>query len=505
MERFYITTAIPYANSEPHIGFAMEAVQADFLARYHRMLGEDVYFLTGTDEHGMKIADKAKELGKTPQEHVDDIVKMNQALKNILNLTYDDFIRTTSDRHKKGAQKLWMKLVEAGDIYKDTYSGYYCPGCEAYITEKDIVDGNCPIHKKPVHQFSEENYFFKLSKYSKKIGQLIESDELKILPEFRKREFLNVVKEGLKDISFSRPKSALEWGIHVPDDPMHVMYVWCDALSNYITALDFENNGELFQKYWPCDVHVIGKDILRFHAGIWIGMLLSAKLPVPKSIYVHGFITSGGHKMSKSLNNVISPFDIYEKYGTEGLRYYLLREIPTADDGDFTAERFEELFNGELANNLGNLVNRVFAMTERYFKGKVPDSKKTYEDIVKKTEYLWETYHASINNFEIKKAIEEILAYTKTANLFIDEQKPWVLAKENPEELGDVLYTLLEMLRHVGYLLYPVLPETSEKILNALSLKVFAENFKSVEKWGGLEEGIKTEMPKQLFPRIEAK
>ena len=505
MERFYVTTAIPYANSAPHIGFAMEAVQADCLARYHRMLGEDVYFLTGTDEHGMKISDTAKELGKTPQEHVDDMVRLNKALKNILNLTYDDFIQTTSERHKKGAQALWMRLLEAGDIYKDSYSGYYCTGCEAYITEKEIVDGNCPIHKKPVHKFSEENYFFKLSKYSKKIGEMIEKDELKILPESRKNEFLNVVKDGLKDISFSRPKSALQWGIEVPNDPMHVMYVWCDALSNYITALDFEHNGELFEKYWPCDVHVIGKDILRFHAGIWIGMLLSAKLPVPKSIYVHGFINSGGHKMSKSLNNVISPFDVYEKYGTEGLRYYLLREIPTTDDGDFTYSRFEEIFNGELANNLGNLVNRVLAMTERYFGGKVPDSTKSFEDIIKKTGYLWEVFHNSINNFNFKKAIEEILAYTKTANLFIDEKKPWALAKENSAELADVLYTLLEMLRHIGYMLYPFLPETSEKILSALSQKVLTDNFKTVEKWGSLEPKTKTEIPKQLFPRIEAK
>jgi methionyl-tRNA synthetase len=469
------------------------------------MLGEHVYFLTGTDEHGMKIADTAKELGKTPIEHVDDMVRLNQALKTILNLSYDDFLRTTSDRHKRGAQKLWKELVKSGDIYKDNYSGYYCTGCEAYITEKDIVDGKCPIHKKKVNKFSEENYFFKLSKYSKKIGQLIEKDELKILPESRKNEFLNVVKDGLKDISFSRPKSALEWGIPVPDDFTQVMYVWCDALSNYITALDYENSGELFEKFWPCNVHLIGKDILRFHAGIWIGMLLSANLPLPKSIYVHGFITSGGHKMSKSLNNVISPFDVYEKYGTEALRYYLLREIPTTDDGDFTYERFEELFNGELANNLGNLVNRVLSMTERYFKGKVPKTDAQDEDIIKKTEYLWEIYHKSFNNFELKKITEEIMAYAKTANLYIDDKKPWVLAKENMAELGNVLYNLLEMIRHIGYALYPFVPETSEKILVALSQKIFTDNFKKVENWGALISESKIEMCKPLFPRIEKK
>jgi len=265
MSKFYVTTSIPYANANPHIGFAMEVIEADFLARYHRLLGDDVYFLTGTDEHGMKIHDTAEELGISPQEHVDNIAAKNKELKGLLNLTYDDFIRTTSERHKKGAQKLWMKLVEAGDIYKDQYEGFYCKGCEAYVTEKDLEDGKCPIHKKPVEKFSEENYYFKLSKYSDKIVELVESGELRVEPEYRKREFLNVAKEGLRDISFSRPKEKLTWGVEVPNDPDHTMYVWCDALSNYITALDYENDGELFKKYWPCDAHVIGKDIIRFH------------------------------------------------------------------------------------------------------------------------------------------------------------------------------------------------------------------------------------------------
>ncbi len=503
MERFYVTTAIPYANSAPHIGFAMEAIQADCLARYHRMIGDDVYFLTGTDEHGMKIFDTAAELGLTAQEHVDLVAKLNVDLKDQLNLSYDDFIRTTSDRHKAGAKKLWTKLFEKGDIYKDKYEGFYCSGCEAYVTEKDLVDGKCPTHKKAVHKFSEENYFFRLSKYSKKIEQLIESDELLILPASRKKEFLNVLKEGLTDVSFSRPKEALTWGIDVPNDPNQTMYVWCDALSNYITALDYEHNGGLFEKYWPADVHVIGKDILRFHAGIWIGMLLSAGIEIPKCIYVHGFITSGGHKMSKSLQNVVSPVEVSDKYGRDALRYYLLREIPTTDDGDFTIERFEELYNSDLANNLGNLVNRVFSMTERYLEGVVPRKSGDDEAFSAKYSAMWERYHDAINQFNLKKALEEVLDHINDANRYIENEKPWAVAKENEEKLKDILYNLLEKLRHIANALYPFVPEASEKILKGLGQIILPENFGNVERWGTLKEGIKLGKLNPLFPRIE--
>jgi len=507
MERFYVTTAIPYANSAPHIGFAMEIVQADVLARYHRMIGDDVYFLTGTDEHGMKIFDTAKELGLSAKEHVDMVAKLNADLKGQLNLTYDDFIRTTSDRHKVGAEKLWMKLVENGDIYKDAYEGFYCSGCEAYITEKELVEGNCPIHKKPVHRFSEENYFFRLSKYSERIKQLIESDELLILPRSRKKEFLNIVKEGLTDISFSRPKEALTWGIEVPNDPSQTMYVWCDALSNYITALDYKHEGVLFEKYWPANVHIIGKDILRFHAGIWIGMLLSAGLEIPKSIYVHGFITSGGSKLSKSLKNVVSPVDISEKYGTDALRYYLLREIPTMDDGDFTIERFEDLYNSDLANNLGNLVNRVFSMTERYFDGVIPGKPENNDIFHKKYAVMWERYHDAISQFNLKKALEEIILHIDDANRYIENEKPWVIAKEDKEKLKDIIYNLLEMLRHIGTALYPFIPSASEKILSAFGLSIEDEvangDFADMQLWGSLKQGVKLIKLKQLFPRID--
>ncbi|MCD6109911.1 methionine--tRNA ligase [bacterium] len=503
MERFYVTTAIPYANSAPHIGFAMEVIQADALARYHRLIGDDVYFLTGTDEHGMKIFDTAKELGLTAQEHVDMVAKLNMDLKEQLGLSYDDFIRTTSDRHKIGAKALWMKLFEKGDIYKGKYDGFYCSGCEAYITEKDLVDGKCPIHEKPAIKFSEENYFFKLSKYSKEIERLIESDELLILPKSRKKEFLNVVKEGLTDVSFSRPKEALTWGIEVPNDPNQTMYVWCDALSNYITALDFENNGKLFEKYWPADVHIIGKDILRFHAGIWIGMLLSAGIEIPKAIYVHGFITSGGHKMSKSLHNVVSPVDIAEEYGNEALRYYLLREIPTTDDGDFTIDRFKDLYNSDLANNLGNLVNRVFSMTNRYLDGVVPRKPVENSAFYEKYSAMWEHYHEAIENFNLKKALEEVMLHVDDANKYIEDEKPWVVAKEDKEKLKDILYNLLEMLRHIGGALYPFIPKTSKKILTALGCKLFDGKFADTQLWGNLEEGTKLKKLEHLFPRIE--
>lgn len=503
MSKFYVTTSIPYANANPHIGFSMEAVEADFLARYHRLIGDDVYFLTGTDEHGMKIHDTAEELGITPQEHVDNIAEKNRELKDLLNLTYDDFIRTTSDRHKKGAQKLWMKLVEAGDIYKDKYEGYYCKGCEAYVTEKDLEEGKCPTHKKPVEKFSEENYYFKLSKYSDKIVELVEKGELRVEPEYRKREFLNVAKEGLRDISFSRPKEKLSWGVEVPDDPDHTMYVWCDALSNYITALDYENEGEMFQKYWPCDAHVIGKDIIRFHVGIWIGILLSAGLEVPKMIPIHGFIGSGGQKMSKSLGNVISPVDVVEKYGTDPLRYYLLREIPTTEDGDFTFERFEEVYNSELANNLGNLVNRVTKMTERYFEGVVPELSEPDEGIKKGIEEMWTTYHKMIDKFDIKKAVEAVILQVDAANKYIEDKKPWALAKEDEKELGNVLYNLLEVLRHVGYALYPYIPQAAEKLLKTFNREPLGSDLSEVSNWGGLKVGEKIGECEPLFPRID--
>ncbi|MDO8656624.1 MAG: methionine--tRNA ligase, partial [Nanoarchaeota archaeon] len=402
-----------YVNAPPHIGHALEFIQADAMARYHRMIGDDTYFLTGTDEHGVKIYQAAEKAGMVVQDFVDKNAQTFMDLKDILWLSYDDFIRTSSARHKEGAKKIWEKMWAAGDIYKGKYEGLYCVGCEAFIPEKDLdAGGNCPIHKKKPEKLVEENYFFKLSKYSDEIRKMIEDGKLVVLPESRKNEMLNIIgEEGLHDVSFTRPKSALPWGVDVPNDENQVMYVWCDALSNYITAIDYAHEGELFKRYWPCDVQLIGKDILRFHAGIWIGMLMSAEIEIPKSIYVHGFVTSEGQKMSKSIGNVVNPFEYLEKYGVDALRYYLLRESPTTDDGDFGHERFVDLYNSELANSLGNLVNRVVTMVGRYLDGKVPEKTKG-EGVADFVTGVFEKYKVAFDGFNIKGACEQILALT---------------------------------------------------------------------------------------------
>lgn len=503
MSKFYIATSIAYTNAKPHVGFAMELVQADCLARFHRMLAEDVLFTTGTDEHGMKLAQSAKENNMTPKEFTDIHSAEFRKLTEFLNITCDRFIRTTEPDHKKTVQKLWKMISESGDLYKGKYSGLYCVGCEAYITEKDLVNGNCPNHNKPPEYFEEENYFFRYSKYLAEIKKLIEDGTLKIIPEFRKKEMLNLIESGLedkRDISFSRPSSTLSWGIPVPDDDSQTMYVWCDALSNYLTGVDFHEQGEKFNTYWPTDVNLIGKDILRFHAGFWIAMLLSAKLPIPKAIYVHGYITSEGQKMSKSIGNVVDPFEVGEKYGVDPLRYYLLREIPTVDDGDFSRERFEALYNGELANNLGNLVSRVLTMAEKYCAGKVPAVAKE-ERIVNEVLKTWKEYQSNIEIFNLKVACETVFALLNFANQYIDETKPWQVAKTDPTQVHVILYHLLELIRHVSLMLSPFMPNTAKKIQDALHMedeKLYPEAI----QWGGLKEGTTVTKIDVLFPRL---
>ena len=393
-------------------------------------------------------------------------------------------------------------MFEAGDIYKGVYKGNYCVGCEAFIPEKDLDEGgNCPIHKKKPKQLEEENYFFKLSKYSDKIKELIESDKLFVYPEARKKEMLNIIgEEGLRDVSFSRPKDILPWGIDVPNDDTQVMYVWCDALSNYITAIGYEKETAAFKKYWPCDVHLIGKDILRFHAGIWIGMLISAGVEIPKAIYVHGFVTSEGQKMSKSIGNVVNPLEYIDKYGVDALRYYLLREIPTVDDGDFSQQRFVDLYNSELANSLGNLVNRVAMMVDRYLGGKVPAATKG-DDVATQAHDFVDKYMAAFDAFDIKTACETVVELTDFANKYIDDKKPWAVARENPAELGDILYDLLELLRYIATLLLPILPKAAGMIAGQLGLDVGGLKFD--KKWGMMKEGSTVKVAESLFPRIE--
>ena len=504
--KFYITSSIAYANAAPHIGFAMEICQADVLARYHQMKGDDVFFLSGMDENGSKAKKTAQEKGRNTQEFVNEISAKFQLLLDTLNISNNDFIRTTDQkRHWPAAQKLWNKLVETGDIYKGSYEGYYCVGCEAYLTEKDLVDGKCPNHQKAPEKIKEENYFFKLSKYSDQIREKIESDELEILPESRKNEILSMIKGGLRDVSFSRPKTVLDWGVPVPNDKTQTMYVWCDALTNYISALGYENNSEKFQKYWPADIHVIGKDILRFHTAIWPAMLLSIGLPLPKKIFVHGFITSDGKKMSKSVGNVIDPFEVIDKYGVDALRYYLLKEIPSGGDGDFSYKRFEELYQADLANGIGNLTARIITLGVKIEDWSSPFEKGGWGDLKTKVKNTWLDYEKSLNNFKLNEALETARKLMSACDEYIEQNKPWELEGKEKEK---VVYNLLESLRHIAWMIWPFMPETSIKIFAQLFAdeqerkKELNKNLKEARKWDGLKPKTKIKKGEILFPRL---
>lgn len=499
MKKFYLSTAIAYTNAKPHLGHALEFVIADVIARYSRQAGRDTYFLTGTDEHGTKIYKTAKEQGRDLTEFVDENAASFIEMAKQYGLTNDQFIRTSSDLHKRGAQKIWQKLVEAGDIYVNKYSGLYCTGCETFLLEKDLVDGKCAIHLVAPELVEEENYFFRLSKYSDKIKELIETDVVKIYPEARKREMLGLLNEGLNDVSFSRPKTVLPWGIDVPGDDSQVMYVWCDALTNYLTALGYADDSENVDKYWPCDLHIIGKDILRFHAGIWIGMLLSANLPLPKALGVHGFVTSEGHKMSKSLGNVVDPMQLLEEYSLDAVRFFLAREIPTGDDGDFSQERFKIVYSSDLANNFGNLASRVISMVHKYFEGVVP----SISGFKFESEFAdcFKTYCEEIESFDVKKGIESVLHFMTLLNQYVEDSKPWALAKEeNTVELEIVMGNLIEGVKRVTYLMAPYIPNATSELAGILGIDLsitFEAGFKSEIAGKTLGE------IKPLFPRFD--
>ncbi len=453
MEKFYITTSIAYVNADPHVGHALELTQADIITRYQRLLGKDVFFLTGTDEHGAKVARAAEAQGKDVKKFVDEISEKVQNLAEELNISNDDFIRTSDKiRHWPGAKALWEKLTQEGDIYKGIYKGLYCVGCEAFVTKKDLADGKCAIHNEKPEEINEENYFFKLSRYQEKIKKAILSSELKIIPESRKNEVLGLIKEGLEDVSFSRLSKDIPWGIPVPGDASQTMYVWADALTNYISALGFgAADDKKFKKYWPADIHVIGKDILRFHALIWPAMLISAGLELPKNLLVHGHIIFGGKKMSKSLGNIINPFDLINRYGTDAVRYYLSREISVTEDGDLTEEKFKEAYNANLANGLGNLVSRIMKMAESYL--------ETYPELPEKS--IPRNFIEAMNNFEINKATDIVWQKIDELDGKIQTTQPFKLVKTDKEAAIKIIKELVVDLYTIGWMLNPIMPETS--------------------------------------------
>ncbi len=448
------------------MGHALELVQGDCLTRYARSQGKDVQFLIGMDEHGTKMHKKAQERGISPQELADENAQLFRDIAKTLGLAHDIFIRTTDDLHKRGARKLWKMIDEAGKFYEKEYEGLYCSGCEAFLLEKDLIESLCPHHKSPPEELKEKNIFFKLSDYGDEIRRLVESDELLILPSSRKKEFLSFLREGLKDVSFSRPKSVLPWGIEVPSHEDQVMYVWCDALSNYLTALGYADDDPKVAYFWPADVHLIGKDIVRFHAAYWPAMLMAARLPLPKAIYVHGFVTSNGHKMSKSLGNVVSPNELLKDYGQDALRYYLLREIPSDDDGDFSYDRFEILYKDELQNTIGNLIRRVLSMNKKYLNGVALKG----EDFDEAIDMAWGEYHEKMQNFQIRQALESMIELAREGNSYVEINKPWLLAKkEDKKRLEEVLGSLISVCRAIGEMLRPVIPLAAEKILNQVA------------------------------------
>jgi methionyl-tRNA synthetase len=456
VKKFYITTAIPYVNDAPHIGHGLDFTLADVLARYHKQQGEEVFFETGTDEHGTKIYHKAKEAGKEPKEYVDSIVPLWQDFLKKLNIDSTGFIRTTDPKHEKAAQLIWTQLKDY--IYKGKYEGWYCAGEESFVTPTEAAANNgvCPLHKKPYEKLSEENYYFKLSAFGDQIKQALAAGEFKIYPEFRQNEILGLIngEGGLRDLSISRPKEQLSWGIPVPGDDTQVIYVWFEALMNYITVLDYPN-GENFKKFWAPDVWVGGKDILRFHAAIFPAMLIALDLPLPKTLLVHGHILAGGTKMSKTIGNVISPLEIIDGYGVDAFRYYFLRHIPTIDDGDFTWEKFENAYNNELGNELGNLVQRVAAMINRYQEGVIGDLPRPEHDSG--------PYHEAVRELRLDRALDETWVMVRQLNVYLEEVKPWELAKKPEEEghLQEVLAYAAGSLQQIADLLWPFLPTTA--------------------------------------------
>lgn len=501
MPRFTITTPIYYVNAAPHIGHAYTTIAGDAIARYRRLLGDDVYYLTGTDENAQKNVEaalarsspgggKADDTRRIVQQYVDEMSAIWQKTWQTLEISNDDFIRTTEERHVKVVGDFWNRSLAAGDIYKGSYEGLYCTGCESYKVDAELVNGLCPDHQRAPERLSEENYFFKLSKYKQAILDHIEAHPEFVQPSSRRNEITSYVRNFADDFSISRKN--LAWGIPVPGDASQTIYVWFDALINYLSAAPDR---------WPADVHLVGKDIIKFHCAYWPAMLLSAGYALPKTIFAHGFFTIDGKKMSKTIGNVVDPITLVEKYGNDVVRYYLLREIPFGADGDFSTTRLVERYNSDLANVLGNLVSRTLTMAEKYTKGLVPPS---CQDALA-AEDVWKSYHTAMSSFALHQALEHVWELLRRCNNYIDEQSPWKQAKENPELVSKTLYVLLENLRQAAWMLRPFMPKTAMKIFISLGYTesdILDADYLLEQNWGRLPEGQVLHKSESLFPRL---